>query len=216
MKKVIFSSLSIVLICLCLHGYTQTTTFNYTGGVQTYTVAAGVTTLAVDVQGAMGGGINCGATDFPSLGGCGGRVQATINVTPGHVLNITVGQKPAATGGGGYPNGGTDGLYNATWPGAGGGGATTITDVTGGTTLVIAGGGGGGGGDFCAASGILLGVGDAGGAGGGLIGGAGMWYWTWRTRWYSSGRWCRRYLRWLFRRNWPVWCRCKCPGSYCI
>ena len=170
MKKFFTYVLSLGLVCIGFAGYSQT--FYYTGGLQTYTVPAGVTAIAVDAQGAMGGGINCAYTSYQSLGGCGGRVQATVNVTPGHVLNITVGGQPGATGGGGYGGGGNDLTYwTTTWPGAGGGGGTTIFDATAGTTLVVAGGGGGGGGDFC--SGYIGGVGDVGGAGGGLIGGAG-------------------------------------------
>ena len=160
-----------VLLLAGLTGFSQTTTFSYSGSVQNYTVPAGTYSITVDAWGAKGGGANCGGTfGYQSLGGCGGRVQATITVTPGHVLGITVGQKGTNTGAGGYGGGGTDNLYNNTWPGTGGGGATTIVDLTTGATLLIAGGGGGGGGYSCPGGGL---VGDAGGAGGGLTGGAG-------------------------------------------
>ncbi|MCX7744503.1 MAG: hypothetical protein N2167_08065 [Flavobacteriales bacterium] len=56
--------------------WAQTTTFNYTGNVQTYTVPPGVYCIQVDVRGAKGGGPN---------GGNGARVQANLNVTPGQV-----------------------------------------------------------------------------------------------------------------------------------
>ncbi len=171
MKKIYILSL---LAFLGLKSIAQTT-FNYTGGVQTYTVPAGVTSITVDAQGAKGGGVDCayGGGTYQSHGGCGGRVQATLSVTPGHVLNITVGGAGANTGGGGYGGGGSDLAFSTTWPGAGGGGGTRIVDNTTGTLLVVAGGGGGGGGDFCAGSGYGLSIGDAGGAGGGLTGGNG-------------------------------------------
>ncbi|MDO7854048.1 glycine-rich protein, partial [Hymenobacter convexus] len=118
-------------------------TFAYTGGVQTYTVPAGVTSLAVDMAGA-------------SSGGGGGRVQATLAVTPGQVLTVVVGGAGTA-GAGGY-NGGGASTYQD-----GGGGASDIR--AGGTALtnrVLVAGGGGGSGDFA-----------AGGAGGGLTGATG-------------------------------------------
>ena len=74
MKKVLFYSLLYVLISLGFTGFAQTT-FNYTGGLQTYTVPAGVSTIAVDVQGANGGGVNCAHTQYQTNGGCGGRVR---------------------------------------------------------------------------------------------------------------------------------------------
>ncbi len=167
MKKLLLG-----LLTLPLFGQLNAqTTFTYTGSVQTYLVPAGVTSINVDVMGAKGGGINCAYTDYQSLGGCGGRVQATLTVTPGHTLNINVGNTGASSSGtGGYGGGGSS-LWTTIWPDAGGGGATTITDATSGTLLVVAGGGGGGGGDFCAA--YLGGYGDVGGAGGGLTGAAG-------------------------------------------
>ena len=180
MKK-IYQYSSVLLLALLASNFNtsaQTSTYNYTGGLQTYTVPAGVTSIAVDVIGAQGGGRQCayGGAEYQSAGGCGGRVQATVNVTPGHVLNIAV-------GGGGYGNGtataavygggGTVPGWNNIYPAASGGGGSTISDVTAGTTLVVAGGGGGGGGNWCTSAGILTGAGDHGGNGGGLIGAAG-------------------------------------------
>ena len=166
-KKII---LTVFLFCSASVGYGQTYTYLYTGGTQTYVVPAGVTSMNVDVIGARGGGVNCAHTNWQSIGGCGGRVQATIAVTPGHTIQIVVGQKGSNTNGTAYGGGGKDNLYNTTWPGAGGGGGTSIIDLTTGVTLVVAGGGGGGGGDICPGSG---GTGDVGGAGGGLVGRAG-------------------------------------------
>ena len=65
----------------------QPVTFAYTGSTQSYTVPAGVTSLTVDASGA-GGGIYPGGV---GQAGAGGRMLATIAVTPGQVLNIVVG-----------------------------------------------------------------------------------------------------------------------------
>ena len=182
MKK-IYKCASLFLLAVggfVLAADAQTSTYNYTGGLQTYTVPAGVTSIAVDVIGGQGGGRECaypaGLNEYQSTGGCGGRVQATINVTPGDVLQVTVGGGGIGTnaatalvfGGGGRVAG-----WNTTWPSASGGGGSFITDVTSGTTLAVAGGGGGGGGDFCSSAGFGLGVGDRGGDGGGLTGAPG-------------------------------------------
>jgi LruC domain-containing protein len=130
--------------------------FDYTGGNQTFTVPAGVTSLQVSMWGAGGGG---GAPSRSQLasGGGGGYTAARVAVTPGEVLTIIVG------GGGGGSSvrlggfgGGGDGhpSYNA---GAGGGGRSALR--RGSLELLTAAGGGGGGYDF------------AGAPGGGLTGG---------------------------------------------
>ncbi|MEI6565626.1 MAG: glycine-rich protein, partial [Verrucomicrobiota bacterium] len=130
-------------------------TFNYTGGMQTLVVPAGVTSIAIDAYGAQGS--NNGA-----VGGLGGRVQGTLAVTPGQTINIYVG------GQGGYNGGGAPGA-GGSWPGVYGGGATDLR--VGGTALanrvLVAGGGGGGG--STGASWTAY----AGGAGGGTTGGGG-------------------------------------------
>lgn len=163
------------LLALGLFAFTAaqaqvTTTFNYTGGVQTYTVPAGVTSIIVDVYGAQGGfGYN-----VPSVTpGLGGRVQAVVPVTPLEVLNIYVGGQggPGGTtvgGTAGYNGGGTGGGWAGGRSGGGGGGASDIRQ--GGTALsnrvVIAAGGGG--------TGVNHASGDAGGNGGGLTGSNGL------------------------------------------
>jgi hypothetical protein len=118
----------------CLSAYTSpitvdgrfgvTSSFQFTGSTATYTVPAGVEKLQVDVQGAQGG-----SSAAPVVGGKGGRVRATLAVTPGETLFLNVG------GGGGthFPffhkddvsagfNGGGAGTGN----GSGGGGASDI------------------------------------------------------------------------------------------
>lgn len=145
-------------------GLAQTSvTFNYTGAVQTFTVPACVTSITVDAMGAKAG--NNGSF----VGGNGGRVQATVPVTPGEVLQILVGQlgvststsNPAVYNGGGgvfsYVSGGTAGT---------GGGATDIrrSPYSLNDRLVVSGGGGGGG------------YVNIGGHGGGLVGQSGVPY----------------------------------------
>ncbi|MBK8143748.1 MAG: hypothetical protein IPK62_01490 [Bacteroidetes bacterium] len=149
-----------------------TQTFNYTGAVQTFTVPAGVTSITVDVSGAKGGnGVNL------SVGGNGGRVQGTIAVTPGQVLNINVGGMGAnctvcATGG---FNGGGGTIAGAGQEAGTGGGASDIrvTPYALANRLFVGGGGGGGGYTGAAANG---------GAGGGLVGANGQ---TWNG--YAGG-----------------------------
>lgn len=51
------------------------TVFQYTGGVQTYTVPCGVTSLTVDMAGAMGGRDRFMSTSAYSGNGYGGRVR---------------------------------------------------------------------------------------------------------------------------------------------
>lgn len=143
----------------------QTATFNYTGGTQTFTVPACVTSLTVDVYGASGG--NNGSY----LGGSGGRVQATVPVTPGEVLEIRVGQVGVSTSTSNPPvyNGG-GGVYSyvSAGPAGTGGGASDIRRAPNALVdrLVVAGGGGGGG------------YVNIGGHGGGLIGQDGIPYIT--------------------------------------
>lgn len=168
-KPVIFSAL---LLGLNTHSSAQTvTTFTYTGTVQTYTVPVGVTSLQVDMQGAKGGfnsEFPSGST--PSDGGNGGRVQATLAVTPGEVLNIYVGGAGGAgittTGGAGGFNGGgagSDGF--GSYGGGGGGGASDIRvgDNALSSRVIVAGGGGGAGNDYFGFNQ------DKGGDGGGVI-----------------------------------------------
>lgn len=114
----------------------QTTTFNFTGAAQTFTVPPCVTSINYTVVGAGGGGAN---------GGRGSSFSGTLTVTPGQVLQIFVGGQggtPAAGWNGGGPgNAGTQ-------PSGGGGGASDIRVAPYGLAnrIVVAGGGGGRGG----------------------------------------------------------------------
>jgi hypothetical protein len=124
-------------------GGNQSVTFNYNGGMQQWTVPAGVNSITVDARGAQGGSYSFGT------GGRGGKAVATIPVVPGQTIYVFVGQSP---GYGGYNtayNGGGYGYYyySSYHRGLAGGGASDVR--IGGTALsdrkVVAGGGGGAG-----------------------------------------------------------------------
>lgn len=142
-------------------------TFNFTGSAQTFTVPAGVTSIHIIAKGAEGGGSQDCANTITQDGGLGGSAEGDLNVVPGQVLNIYVGEKPTtfmnANSPGGYNGGGGAGQY-----GGPGGGASDVR--VGGNALadrVIVAGGGGGGNTGCPDHG-------AGGAGGGLNGSDGL------------------------------------------
>lgn len=119
-------SMGLPLVAAMGAGAAFADTANFTApGAATWTVPAGVTSLAVVAKGAGGG-----SGDNGELGGNGGVVTATLSVTPGQVLSLYVG------GGGGRGIG--------AWKGGGGGGSTNIDAGT--ANQIIAGGGGGGGG----------------------------------------------------------------------
>lgn len=138
--------------------YTKFVRFDYTGAIQTWTVPPGVTRIFVDVAGAQGGS----ASTY--LGGKGGKVSGILSVTPGDILQITVGGQSttniAVYGFGG--NGGRSTAFN-TIARAGGGlsAISTAAPVTQANALVIAAGGGGT---------TTNGYAGNGGAGGGLNG----------------------------------------------
>lgn len=114
--------------------------FDFTGAIQTWTVPSGVTLIYVDVAGAQGGS---GGTN---IGGKGGKVSGIMAVTPGDVLQITVGGQSttniAVYGFGG--NGGRSTSFG-TIARAGGGlsAISTASPVTQANAFLIAGGGGG-------------------------------------------------------------------------
>ena len=109
-------------------------TFSYTGAIQTYTVPDGVTSIKVKCWGAAGG---AGAG---GKGGAGGYVESNVSVTPGEVLNVTVGQggkskgPPQSINGAG---GGLSGIFS-TWD-------SSSRDNTHAAAILVAGAGGGGG-----------------------------------------------------------------------
>ncbi len=147
-----------------------TVTFNYTGAVQTFTVPNGVTSIDINAFGAQGG--NTYSTTGPGLGG---QVQATMNVTPGQMLNIYVGGVGQSYAGFGHHllggwNGGGNGHSGG--QGGGGGGATDIRiDGTSLNDRVLVAGGAGGKGVICSVSGGV----NLKPHGGGLTGGNGAY-----------------------------------------
>ncbi|VTU00051.1 Putative uncharacterized protein OS=[Oscillatoria] sp. PCC 6506 GN=OSCI_1680008 PE=4 SV=1: Gly_rich [Gemmataceae bacterium] len=131
-----------------------TVTFDFTGGVQTWAVPAGLTSATFEVYGAQG-----------AAGG--GLATATLSLTPGEVLAVYVGGAASGTTGG-FNGGGNAG--SSINPGTGGGGGSDVRRDANSNTVyelterILVAGGGGGAGGF---------VGGAGGAGGGLSGGGG-------------------------------------------
>lgn len=117
-----------------------TSTFNYTGGVQSFVVPAGITALLIECWGANGGRPS-GNTECK-----GGQAKGVLAVTPGETLSIYVG------GAGGVNIAGWNGgalraaANTSGWTTFGGGGASDVRQ--GGTALanrkIVAGGGGGG------------------------------------------------------------------------
>ncbi len=103
----------------------NTVTFNFTGGSQSWTVPNCATTITIDARGAQGG------NNPSNQGGLGARMVGTFQATPGQVLTILVGGQ------------GSPGANASGWTGGGGGGGTGV--LQGNNILVIAGGGGGAG-----------------------------------------------------------------------
>ncbi|MEI8192486.1 MAG: glycine-rich protein, partial [Flavobacteriia bacterium] len=130
----------------------QPVSFSYTGSTQTYTVPAGVTSITVDANGA-GGGAQPGNG---GQAGAGGKMLATIPVTPGQVLSIIVG------GAGGNSQ------YNRS--GSGGGGFTGVLDASNNHLVSAGGGGGAAGNEGCP----QVGNGGNGGASSGTQGSCGL------------------------------------------
>ncbi len=153
--------------------WSQTQTFEFTGGIQSFTVPCGVDSLYLQAWGAQGGNGENGNSSSGAIpggsGGLGGYSAGAIAVIEGDVINIFVGGQgqPSMGGFNGGANGGT---ANA----GGGGGATDIRLI--GTSeadrILTAGGGGGGGRGGCETN--LEGIGGAGGNGGGGVGGNGQ------------------------------------------
>jgi hypothetical protein len=124
-----------------------TTTYNYTGSLQKFTVPTCVYRIEVQLWGAGGGGSGIASYTMGSAGGGGAYVNAYIPVTPGEDIYILVGESGNLTtvvgttsyGGGGSTKGkksgyggGCSGIFSAN--------AISKTDA-----LVVAGGGGGAG-----------------------------------------------------------------------
>lgn len=152
--------------------FAQSQSFNFTGGIQTFTVPCGVDTVFLQTWGAQGGsGATGGGAVAGGSGGLGGYSEGFLLVNPGDVLNVIVGGQ-GATPTGGFNGGANGGTQNA----GGGGGATDVR--VGGTAesnrVITAGGGGGGGRGGCdEGSATTAGIGGNGGVGGSGVGTSG-------------------------------------------
>lgn len=123
-------------------------TYEATGGAQSFTVPALVTSLTLDVSGAGGGG------GFGAAGGNGARLAARFPVTAGSTLTLVVGQRGEFNSGG-YGGGGRGG-FAPFEEGRGGGGGSFVFSEAG--LLIAAGGGGGAGGTSTGGAGAWNGV----------------------------------------------------------
>ena len=152
-----------------VHNFERTANFNFTGGLQTFTVPADVCdTIFIQCWGAQGGdGAVGGAGTIGGSGGLGGYAEGYLVVNPGDIINIFVGGQ-GATPAGGFNGGADGGSTNA----GGGGGASDVR--VGGTAesdrIITAGGGGGGGRGGCHEGSGTGGNGGNGGFGGGGVG----------------------------------------------
>jgi len=140
-------------------------TFKYTGSMQTFKVPAGVNSIDVVARGAAGAGEMGSQYAFF---GRGGRIHATIPVSPGEKLYVFVGGVGSSEIGG-FNGGGDGGLSKGSSAmGYAGGGASDVRE--GGHRLVdrvlVVGGGGGAGYMWRGTPGV-------GGDGGGVVGGNG-------------------------------------------
>lgn len=128
----------------------STTNIAYTGAPQNFVVPAGVTQVRISLTGASGGQ----ATTIANMAGGGATVYAYIDVVPGDVFRVIIGQKgsngPTESGGGGssavYKNGvlimvaGAGGGEDNTGNGASGG--ASEDGVSGGDDAGVGGTGG--------------------------------------------------------------------------
>ncbi|MFF3008383.1 hypothetical protein ACFVTF_36940 [Kitasatospora sp. NPDC057940] len=124
--------------------------FTYSGGDQTFTVPAGVSSVHARVFGAGGAGSPRPYYTGQYGGGGGGYTTGTLAVTPGQRLTVTSGQggvlnsTSSTYGGGGAGGQGFTDASGASATGGSGGGLSAVWNGAYGTTpLLIAGGGGG-------------------------------------------------------------------------
>jgi gliding motility-associated-like protein len=124
--------------------------------IQTFTVPPGVDSIRVKMWGAAGG---AGPDNTGNKGGGGGFTNFVMAVTPGEVLEITVGSGGKAASG---HTGGAGG-----WPGGGIGGSGTLVETILGVPTDVGGAGGGGGATYIRrqSNNTLLAVAGSGGGG---------------------------------------------------
>lgn len=145
-------------------------TFEYTGSKQSFKVPAGVTQITVDASGAAGGSGNGLRQRLVGRGALGGRVRATIAVTPKRTWQSSW---EAAAEHSGY-NGGGEGASKGYGDGGGASDVRKGGDTLADRVIVAAGGGGGGGeGVYCGNKNCHHGDRGGNGGGGGRDGAAG-------------------------------------------
>ena len=134
--------------CTPQAGFTACTQYSYSGGDQTFTVPAGITSLNIKAWGAGGGGSVLNAYGNGSAGG--GYATGNLAVTAGNSLLVVVGgggsaaAVSAAGGNSAYGGGGAGNSATGSAPlvGGGGGGRSAVQLTS--TERLTAGGGGGG------------------------------------------------------------------------
>ncbi len=95
------------------HSSSQSETFNYTGSKQKFVVPSYVTAVTITAAGASGGGSGYNSSYYYGPGGVGGWVQATIPVTAGEKLVVSVG---GSGDDGGFNGGGAGGFRGVEVP----------------------------------------------------------------------------------------------------
>lgn len=160
-------SIAAGLTALAVNAQTVATPYNYTGGIQTFTVPCGVDSVYIQAWGAQGadgaqGSSTAGATPG-GTGGLGGYADGWLAVTEGQVLNIFVGGIGSGQTGG-FNGGGNGGSQSA---GGGGGASDVRVNGTAEADRVITAGGGGGGGRGGCESQVAIAGGNGGTGGGG-------------------------------------------------
>ncbi|MGL4848069.1 MAG: DUF11 domain-containing protein [Clostridium sp.] len=124
--------------------------FIFIGNIESFTVPAGVASIDIKIWGAGGASSNFGSPNG-GTGGAGGYASGTLNVSPGQILSVIVGEggKPGNSSGtinpGTFGGGGAGGTDTTTFIGASGGGRSAVRI---GNLEVITGGAGGGCGGF--------------------------------------------------------------------
>lgn len=159
-----------------------TQTFSYTGGLQTFTVPSGVSSVGIQAWGGQGR-TNAGGN---ISGRNGGYATGNLAVSPGNTLYIYVGGGGGTSTAGGYNGGGSAGAQPCVGArGGGGGGASDVrlNSTSLAARRIVAGGGGGAGGNRVSG----CGRGSGGGGGGGYYGGGGGAGWPFGSTTLPSG-----------------------------
>ena len=171
---------TIVSTAFCAYNVGQTWNYDYTGGIQSFSIPCNGT-YKLEVWGAQGGNVT--GSLGTGIGGYGGYATGNVLLSQNQSLYIVVGGAGSSgiewkvnVASGGY-NGGGQGKTNNQYGGAGGGGAThigtrvgTLAQYGNTTGLYIVAGGGGGGNYDCTSDHEIRHGGYGGGTSGGTNG----------------------------------------------